>query len=115
MLSPRSQSSIANYEFPLNRQVDNYSLVTVVNGVNINPQPPQSIQPTTKNGKLWRTLSGAINPISNSTIDVSFSNRAEWFNPTCPFQLVYDQYESNADWHPNGCYSTITPTILPTG
>lgn len=111
-LSPQNTSGILNFKYPL---TDLYpmQLATLINGrINApNPQPAQTSKPTQK-AYLWRRL---VDSIQNTVVDFTFSNRKEWFNGTCPFDVKYDNIESNIQYNPESCTASIKPYVLPTG
>lgn len=111
VLSPRNRQRILHFEYPLNSFHSMFSLTTIRNGFIYNPQPPQTSKPAST-GYLWRRLVGDLN--SPESLDFTFSNRKQWFNGTCPFDLKYDNIESDVDYHPEACTSILKPIIAPT-
>lgn len=71
---------------------------------------------TPSNFKIWRRLveDGSTSSIGGD-FSLGFSNRTEWFNGTCPFDLKFDRDLSDNLYLPNLCSSTIVPYLEPTG
>lgn len=111
VLSPRNRQRILHFEYPLNSFSSMSSLKTIRNGQIYNPQPLQTSKPNST-GYLWRRLVGDLN--SPEYLDFTFSNRKQWFNGTCPFDLKYDNIESDVNYHPEACTSILKPIIAPT-
>lgn len=112
-LSPQNLATVLKFEYPLADLRAMY-LVTMINGRNFIPQPLQTSKPTSK-AYLWRRLLGELNSLQSTSIDLTFSNRKQWFNGTCPFDLKYDNIDSDEEYHPSSCSSSIKPILWPTG
>lgn len=72
---------------------------------------------TPNNFKIFRRkISETSTTASNSKpIKLSYSNKREWFNGTCPFELDFNFNKSDHIFVKNNCSTTLTPHIEPSG
>ena len=63
-----------------------------------------------------RKISDTSTATSNSKpIKLSYSNKREWFNGTCPFSLDFNYNKSDHIFIENNCSTTLVPHIEPSG
>lgn len=67
--------------------------------------------------KIFRRkiLEASIVTNNSKPIRLSYSNKREWFNGTCPFSLDFNFNKSDHIFIKNNCSSTIVPHIEPSG